>query len=70
MIKMAITPGIFKQSPPNLSQYKIGLVLTNSNILLSWKQSRDHNIRDNMLLIFVDLGDVSGSNVSITSCRF
>ena len=65
---MAITPSIFKQSRPNLPQYKIGLVLTNCNILLSWKQSRDHNIRDNVLLIFEDLGDESGSNVSITNC--
>ena len=65
---MAITPSIFKQSPPNLPQYKTGLVLTNCNILLSWKKSRDHNIRDNVLLIFADLGDGSGSNVSTTNC--
>ena len=68
---MAITPSIFiKQSPPNLPQYKMGLVLTNYNILLSWKQSRDYNIRDNVLLIFADLGDGSGSNVSIASYTF
>ena len=36
--------------------------------MLPWKRSRDHNILDIVLLIFADLGDGSGNNVSITNC--
>ena len=52
---MTITHDIFKQSPPNLVQQQIVQVLTDCNIMLAWKRSRDNNMCDIVLLIFADL---------------